>query len=103
MKTFEHGHAAAEGVVGDAPAVFMEDGGAMLVDVNMKIFLDGADYAAGVGLSCDAATVAHAVDVAQIGVVEGDAAARGEMGKPRGHFGDGVFVEMAGIDKEKVD
>src|SRR5271154_1199590 len=103
MKTFENGPAAAEGVVGDAPAIFVEDGGAMFIDVNVKIFLDGADYAAGVVLSGDAAAVAHAVDVAQIGIVERDAAMRGEMGKPRGDFGYGVFVEMAGIDKEEVD
>src|SRR5271169_2964032 len=76
VNAFQDGHAAAEGVVGDAPAVFVEDRGAMLVDVNLKIFLDGSDYAAGVGLSCYAAAVSHAIDVAQIGVVERDPAAR---------------------------
>src|SRR5271168_2982098 len=100
LKAFEDGHAAAEGVVGDAPAIFVEDGGAVLVDVDVQVFLDGADDAAGVVLSSYAAAVSHAIDIAQIGVVEGDPTARGQMRKPSGDFGHCVFVEVTGIDEE---
>lgn len=103
LKAFKNGHAAAQGVVRDAPAIFIEDGGAMLVDVNVQVFLDGTDDATGIVLSSYAAAVSHAIDIAQIGVVEGDPTARGQMRKPSGDFRNRVFVAVTGIDEEEID